>query len=90
MSFTYFPKESIFSILDVLPVPEGTQEGNEAAAKALLFANATGMTVPVNVVWYSDAGAIEEKVELAEKYDLRGISIFKIDGEEDGNIWDIF
>jgi spore germination protein YaaH len=90
MSFTYFPEESIFSILEVLPVPEGTQRGNEAAAQALLFATATGMTVPVNVVWYSDVGAIEEKIALAKKHDLRGISIFKIDGEEDEDIWDLF
>lgn len=90
VSYTYFPEDSIFKILNSLPTPEGTREGFEAAAKALLFANVTGMTVPVNVVWYSDAQAIEEKVELAEKYDLKGIAIFKVDGEEDEDIWDLF
>ena len=90
MSFTYFPETSVFKVLDGLAAPKGTRKGFEAAAKALLFADYTGMTVPVNLVWYSDAGAIEDKVELAEKYDLRGVAIFKIDGEEDEDIWDLF
>lgn len=87
-SFTYFPAG--YEILDVLPTPEGTRAGFEAAAKALLFANMTGIEIPVNVVWYSDAAAAEEKLELAEKFDLRGVAFFKIDGEEDQDIWKLF
>lgn len=90
MSFTYFPEDSIFKVLDALPAPAGTRIGFEAAAKALLFADYTGMTVPVNLVWYSDAEAIADKVELAKEFDLRGIAVFKIDGEEDADIWDLF
>ena len=89
LSFSYFPESSIFKILESLPTPAGTTKGNEAAAKALLFANATGMTIPVNVVWYSDARAIEDKIELAKDYALRGVAFFKIDSEEDEGIWDI-
>lgn len=90
MSFTYFSEDSIFKILNSLPAPAGTQKGNEAAAKALLFANATGMEVPVRVVWYSDAAAVKDKIEIAEKYNLRGVALFKIDGQEDEDIWDLF
>lgn len=87
-SFSYFSEP--FKILDVLPVPDGTRKGMEAAAKALLFANLTKMEIPVNLVWYSDAEAIKSKVDLAKEYNLRGISIFKIDGEEDQKIWKLF
>lgn len=90
VSYTYFPDDSPFKILEVLPVPEGTREGFEAAAQALLFATLADMEVPVNLVWYSDAGAIEDKIQLAKKYNLKGVAIFKIDGEEDKDIWDLF
>jgi len=89
-SYTFFPKDSVFSILDSLPTPDGTKTGFEAAAKALLFANLAKIPTEVNIVWFSDAKAIEDKIDLAEKYKLKGIAIFKIDGEEDQDIWDLF
>lgn len=89
-SYSYFNPNSPFKILDVLPVPDGTRVGFEAAAKALLFANLTKMEVPVEIVWYSDKDAIADKVDLIQKYGLKGMAIFKIDGEEDQRIWDMF
>ncbi len=89
-SYTFFNPNLPFKILDVLPVPDGTRPGFEAAAKALLFANLTKMEVPVEIVWYSDADAIADKVKLAEQYNLKGIAIFKVDGEEDQKIWKLF
>lgn len=89
MSFAYFPAASVFKILSGLPVPQGTQRGFEAAAQALLYANYSGASAQFNVVWYSDAGAVERKVALAKKYGLRGIALFKIDGQEDQNIWNV-
>ncbi|MEK9160420.1 MAG: glycosyl hydrolase family 18 protein [Patescibacteria group bacterium] len=70
--------------------PSGTPEGNEAAARALAYANATGTTTQVNLVWWTDADAIADKVDLAKKYGLRGIAIFRIDGTEDQDLWDLF
>ena len=39
------------------------------------------------LVWYSDSVSIKEKVDLAKIYKIGGIAIFKIDGNNDKNIW---
>lgn len=87
---TYFPEDSIWKILNALPTPEGTPKGYEAAAKALMVATYADIEIPVRFVSWSDAEAIEDKLDLVEEYDLRGTAIFKVDGEEDPDIWDLF
>jgi spore germination protein len=88
-SFTYLPKGS-FRLSDLPRAPRGTPSGEEVAKRALLYANETGTSVTVNLVWWSDAAAVEDKVTLAKELGIRGVALFKIDGEEDEDIWDIF
>lgn len=45
---------------------------------------------PFNIVWWSDAKAIQDKIDLAKTLGLRGVSVFKFDGGEDQRMWDVF
>ncbi len=50
---------------------------------------ATSMQPPFNIVWWSDAQAIADKVALAKRLGVRGVAVFKLDGSEDPNIWNV-
>lgn len=87
MSFSYLPAESTLSIPANITAPAGTASGNITAARALAYANASGQTINFNLVWWSDASAIAQKIALAKELGLRGVSLFKIDGAEDPALW---
>jgi len=87
---SYFPEDSVWKIFNQLPTPEGTPKGYEAAAKALMVATIADVEIPVRFVTWSDARSIEDKLKLVDKYNLKGTAIFKVDGEEDKNIWKLF
>lgn len=94
-SFSYLPVKNttepntLQSMLSNLSVPAGTQGGDMIAQKALAFANQTGKTTTFNMVWWSDANAMKEKIDIVNTFGLRGVAIFKIDSEEDPNLWSI-
>lgn len=51
--------------------------------------SATAATSTPHIVWWSDASAINDKIALAKKLGVRGIAIFKLDGGEDPNLWNV-
>jgi spore germination protein YaaH len=90
LSYGYFATSSPYgNMLKNYKVPRNTPDAQKAALQALAYANKTGNTAFVNVVSWSDAEAIVEKLNLAQELGLRGISIFKVDGTEDEALWDM-
>jgi spore germination protein len=87
---TYFPEDSVWKIFNALPTPKGTPKGYEAAAKALMVATLADVEIPVRMLTWGDAKAAGDKIDLAKKYDLKGVAFFKFDDEEDEDIWDLF
>ena len=67
--------------LGVLPQRNGANE--------ISFTYTSTSTNATNIVWWSDAQAIKNKIDLAKKLGVRGISIFKIDGGADPGMWEV-
>lgn len=88
MSFSYLPTTTA-------PVagPEGTTTPmiahDQVAAVVQSVASSTNSHLTFRLMWWSDAQAIADKVALAKRLGVRGVSIFKIDGGEDPGIWDV-
>lgn len=88
MMVSYIPKGSSAYKTRLVSPPAGTPKGELAIAQAAAHAKATGKPVVVNVLWWSDAGAISEKLAYAKTAGLGGVAIFKIDGSADSKMWD--
>jgi spore germination protein len=51
------------------------------------YAVASG--APLHLVWFPDAESMIDEINLAKKYKLGGISVFKFDGGADQSMWDV-
>jgi spore germination protein YaaH len=58
-------------------------------AAASTFATDNNSHVDFHLLVWSDAQAIAQKIALAKSLGIRGVSIFKLDGGEDPNLWSV-
>lgn len=86
MGFTYIPEHSTASIPIVRTAI--SWPGNLVASAAAAVAQAQNTNVTFRMMTWSDAEAIDQKIELAKKLGVRGVAIFKIDGGGDPLMWD--
>jgi spore germination protein YaaH len=84
MGFTYTPDP-------MMPTssPEISRAWNFIAAAAAAETTAFNTNKTYRMLTWSDASAIEEKIKLARKLGVRGVSVFKIDGGEDPRMWEV-
>ncbi len=72
--------------------PDPTIASNMMAGPAAIYSQAAiaqNVQPPFNIMWWSDAQSIKDKIALAQKLGVRGVSLFKLDGGEDQGIWNV-
>ena len=85
LSLTYTPLAS--STAPAAPFSSGSMDGLTAAAAASLYATTYNSHLSFNMLDWSDAQAIANKVALAKALGVRGVAIFEFDGGEDPAMW---
>lgn len=87
MSLTYVPTSTQALIgTDVFAAdPGGMDDGDGIPTTS----STTSLQTAFRYLVWSDAQSIQDKIALAKRLGIRGVSIFKIDGGEDPNIWHV-
>ena len=93
LSFIYKPTTTTATVSgDTTAATTAPADSNNASIVSTVYSQATiaaQLQPPFNIVWWSDAKAISDKVALAKKLGIKGVSIFKLDGGEDPNMWGV-
>ena len=91
LSFAYVPTSTI--VVSSSSVNSVGQSNNPNLATTSFSSgsavSAFGSTKEFNMVWWSDAQAIKDKINHAKKLGVRGVAIFKFDGGQDPRMWDV-
>lgn len=98
--FGVFPFRTAYGEMALTYVPTSTQmligtdvfaanvDGQDNGAPGIpTSSSSTTLQTAFRYLVWSDAKAIQDKVNLAKKLGIRGVSIFKIDGGEDPGMW---
>lgn len=94
LSFIYKPTDATAAIeaTSTASTTPNTTFINTQAIPSTIYSQAviaSQFPPPFNIVEWSDARAIKDKVDLAKSLGIRGVSIFKLDGGEDQNMWNM-
>lgn len=88
LSYSYVASKSTGKLFSSVSLSGKASSRDDVAARALAYANKTGKSIVIRTVWWSDAQAVADKVALAKSLGMKGVAIFKLDGNEDSGIWD--
>ncbi len=85
MHFTYVANAPT----STTPVSLGATSALLAALAATTYADTHKSHLDFRLMDWPDAQSMQQKIDLAKKLGVRGISIFKLDGGQDPNIWNV-
>lgn len=90
MFLTYVSTSSATTTAPISSVPYSQLAAAAAAAdSASTAATASNTHTSFRMLEWSDAQSVNDKIKLAKSLGVRGISIFKLDGGEDQNLWSV-
>lgn len=87
MMVSYISKKSAAYKKKFVGAPSTTPKGELAIEHAISYAKASGKPTTVNILWWHDAGAIKQNLDLAASLGLQGVAFFKVDGSADKGMW---
>ncbi len=87
MTLTYTPVSS--STTPTSPLSSSPMSGLTAAAAASLYATTYNSHLTFNLLDWSDAQSVVDKIALAKALGVRGVALFEFDGGEDPAIWSV-
>lgn len=83
LHFTYISNAATSS----KPSSLGANSALLASAAASLFADQNNSNTTFRYMVWPDAESVQQKIDLAKRLGIRGVSVFKFDGGQDSNIW---
>lgn len=97
LSFIYKSSNQTAAAVTAASVGNATETNsaqitNDPNLPSTLYSQATiasAIPPPFNIVWWSDAQAIQQKIDLAKRLGVRGIAVFKLDGGQDPALWNV-